>query len=175
MTICACGRPVEEHLTHYIVVRRDLPLGVLAAQVTHAAGESFYKLACVAQGEHPVFNREVAGASPAAGSTSFPGSSVQSASPQGVEVAGSIPARGATFDPSETYAIVLGARNESRLLKLERALREAGVPHVAVREPDSPYNGQLMAVGLVPAPAHELRRHVADFHMLRECADARAA
>ncbi len=27
-------------LTHYIIVRRDLPLGVLAAMVTHAAGES---------------------------------------------------------------------------------------------------------------------------------------
>lgn len=27
-------------LTHYIIVRKDLPLGVLAAMVTHAAGES---------------------------------------------------------------------------------------------------------------------------------------
>lgn len=27
-------------LTHYIIVRRDLPLGVLAAMVCHAAGES---------------------------------------------------------------------------------------------------------------------------------------
>lgn len=32
-------------LTHYIIVRRDLSLGVLAAMVTHAAGESavFYQ------------------------------------------------------------------------------------------------------------------------------------
>lgn len=32
--------------THYVIVRRDLPLGVLAAMVTHAAGESaaIYKL-----------------------------------------------------------------------------------------------------------------------------------
>ena len=29
-------------LTHYIIVRRDMPLGVVCAQVTHAAGESFY-------------------------------------------------------------------------------------------------------------------------------------
>jgi len=28
-------------LTHYIIVRRDMPLGVVCAQVTHAAGESF--------------------------------------------------------------------------------------------------------------------------------------
>ena len=27
-------------LTHYVIVRADLPLGLLAAQVTHAAGES---------------------------------------------------------------------------------------------------------------------------------------
>lgn len=27
-------------MTHYVVVRRDLPLGFLAAQVVHAAGES---------------------------------------------------------------------------------------------------------------------------------------
>ena len=27
-------------LTHYILVRRDLPLGVAAAMITHAAGES---------------------------------------------------------------------------------------------------------------------------------------
>jgi hypothetical protein len=27
-------------LTHYIFIRKDLPLGVLAAMITHAAGES---------------------------------------------------------------------------------------------------------------------------------------
>lgn len=31
-------------LHHYVVVRRDLPLGVVLAQVAHAAGESFYRL-----------------------------------------------------------------------------------------------------------------------------------
>lgn len=30
----------EIMLTHYIIVRRDLPLGVVTAMVTHAAGES---------------------------------------------------------------------------------------------------------------------------------------
>lgn len=36
-------------LTHYIIVRRDLPLGVLAAMITHAAGESaaMYDRTCV--------------------------------------------------------------------------------------------------------------------------------
>ena len=32
---------------HYVVVRRDLPLGVIAAQVVHAAGESFYQFAAL--------------------------------------------------------------------------------------------------------------------------------
>ncbi len=33
-------RPVEDPLTHYVIVRVDLPMGVAAAQITHAAGES---------------------------------------------------------------------------------------------------------------------------------------
>lgn len=43
----ACRRSLDSQsplspspLTHYVVVRRDLPLGLLAAEVTHAAGES---------------------------------------------------------------------------------------------------------------------------------------
>lgn len=35
-------------LVHYIIVRRDLPLGTMAAMVTHAAGES----AAVYEAEH---------------------------------------------------------------------------------------------------------------------------
>lgn len=34
------GRVCEDPVTHYVIVRRDLPLGMLAAQVVHAAGES---------------------------------------------------------------------------------------------------------------------------------------
>lgn len=29
-------------LTHYVIVRRDLPFGQICAQITHAAGESFF-------------------------------------------------------------------------------------------------------------------------------------
>lgn len=36
----ALAEPGANPLTHYIIVRNDMPLGVLAAQVTHAAGES---------------------------------------------------------------------------------------------------------------------------------------
>lgn len=143
---------MSDPLTHYVVVRRDLPLGVMAAQLVHAAGESFFKL-------------------------SFPGSSVQSAAaPQGqAEAAGSTPAPGATLDVSQTIAVVLGARNEAKLLKLERELVAAGVPHVAVREPDAPWNGQLMSIGAVPGNKEALRAHFREFHRLPEPAPASGA
>ena len=34
------GDAAENPVTHYVIVRRDLPLGVLAAMLVHAAGES---------------------------------------------------------------------------------------------------------------------------------------
>jgi len=32
--------PLAAPLAHYVVIRKDLPLGILAAQLVHAAGES---------------------------------------------------------------------------------------------------------------------------------------
>ena len=51
-------------LTHYIVVRRDLPFGILAAQIAHAAGESFYAFALP---KITVSNRTMAGSMPGPG------------------------------------------------------------------------------------------------------------
>lgn len=33
---------------------------------------------------------------------------------------------------------------------IERQLQKIGIPHLAIREPDAPYNGALTAIGLVP-------------------------
>lgn len=201
---CTCGLPVEEHLTHYIVVRRDLPLGVILAQVTHAAGESFYKLAEVAQRKSsgfltrgsevqvlpsappfpPLFPAgSVAGVlTDAVGSNPAPGASsggtglealpdttsAQRESPAVNGERGPGSANYGTFNPSETYAIVLGARNESKLYKLLRHIIRDRIPHVAVFEPDEPYNGALMAIGLVPAPKQKIMMYINDFHMLKE-------
>lgn len=126
--------------THYIVVRRDLPFGVLCAQIAHAAGESFYALR--------------------------PGSSEERAPVSNQEVAGSNPARGSTFNPSQTIAVILGARNEHRLKRLAADLLQANVPHVVIQEPDPPYDGQCMAIGLVPGDKSELAAHVRGYHML---------
>lgn len=38
-------------LTHYVIVRRDLPIGLMVAQVVHAAGESSNKMP---EGAHAV-------------------------------------------------------------------------------------------------------------------------
>jgi peptidyl-tRNA hydrolase len=103
-----------DHLTHYIIVNPDLPRGILAAQVTHAAGES------------------------------SPGSL-----------------------PEGTNAVVLAAK-PLELQALEVRLKAAGVPHTAIREPDPPYNGELLAIGLVPAARSLVRSYVSSLPLLKE-------
>lgn len=129
-------------LTHYIVVRRDLPFGVICASLVHAAGESFYALCRrSSEKEHLVSNQEAAGSSPAVGPT---------------------------FDPAQTVAVVLGARNEGRLRRLAQQLTVKAIPHVVVLETEGEFSGQVMAIGLVPGDKRELADCVREFHMFRE-------
>lgn len=130
-------------LTHYVVVRRDLPTGVLLAMVAHAAGESFYRLAC-------------------------PRSSEKERLLSKQEVSGSSPDWGSIFNPAETIAVVLGSRNEGRLTKLANALHNAGIQYVGIHEIDGDFAGQLMAIGVVPGDKDRISPLVNDFHMLRE-------
>lgn len=100
-------------LHHYVIVRADLPLGVLGAQITHAAGES---------------SGEV---------------------------------------PTGTYAVCLAATDEEALARVEERLARYDVPHVAIREPDAPYHGALMAIGITPmVRTTNLRRAVARLPLL---------
>ena len=87
----------ESYLTHYCIVRKDLPIGVVCAQLCHAAGES---------------------------------------SPGNL--------------PPNTRAVVLAARSENELERLSVRLSKNNINHMAIREPDSPWNGALMAIGIVP-------------------------
>ena len=57
--------------------------------------------------------------------------------------------------------------NEDALAGTEKRLREEGVALVAVREPDPPYGGALTAIGIVPKPKKELRRHLERCRLLR--------
>lgn len=49
-----------------------------------------------------------------------------------------------------THAVVLSVKGEHKLLDLERKLIDLQIPHKAIREPDLPWDGQIMAIGLFP-------------------------
>jgi nucleotide-binding universal stress UspA family protein len=103
-------------LTHYCVVRNDIPFGVKAAMLVHAAGESF---------QEP-------------------------------------PIRG-----SPVYAVALAAKGEAELHRLERKLIRADVAHQAIREPDPPFDGALMAIGIRPANRDQLRKFVKKYPLIK--------
>ena len=107
-------------LVHYIIVRRDLPLGVMAAMVTHAAGESgaIYR--------DPLDGRF----------------------------------RGAT-------AVVLGAKNQDAILDALVYMDKKNIQHVAVVESGAPYDGQFMAIGIVPGNRDKLGPLMAEFQVLK--------
>jgi hypothetical protein len=96
-------------------VRRDLPLGTIAAQLIHAAG----------------------------------------ASSPGVL-------------PDGTRAIALMVDSEAELALLAERLELASIPIVMVREPDPPWSGALMAIGISPfADVRAARRVLAKLQLLR--------
>jgi len=100
-------------LTHYCIVRDDLPRGVMAAQLIHAAGES-------------------------------------GAGQRGL------------------YAVALVVRDEPALALVADKLRFFQVPHSEIREPDPPWCGALMAIGVVPTSRDDrsLRRVLARLPLL---------
>ena len=83
----------------------DLPLGTIAAQLVHAAGET---------------------------------------------------------GPTEpgTHAVVLSAKDRNHLLAIEDQLINYNIKHHSIREPDHPWNGEIMAIGLYPTSDRALVRPV---------------
>lgn len=64
---------------------------------------------------------------------------------------------------AHTHAVALHASPE-QLSTLEVQLTEAGVSFSAIREPDPPWNGALLAIGINPMPREPIRglvRHLA--------------
>lgn len=58
---------------------------------------------------------------------------------------------------SGTYAVALQVPDEAALFAVSDQLTEAGFSHTLIREPDAPYLGQAMAIGLPPQPRDNLR------------------
>ena len=69
--------------------------------------------------------------------------------------------------PDGTFAIVLGVPDEAALLGEEARLRAAGAALVAIREPDAPFFGALMALGLRPGRKEVLRKLVSSLPLLK--------
>lgn len=67
----------------------------------------------------------------------------------------------------EMHAVTLTASDEVALVRVARLLRQANIEFAAIREPDAPYNGALMALGLFPRRKEELRRHLSSLPTLR--------
>lgn len=73
--------------------------------------------------------------------------------PLGVQLAQTVHAAGESSPgdlPSDTRAVMLHAAGAEELLALEAKLRAAGVTFTSIREPDMPWDGQIMAIGLKP-------------------------
>ena len=75
-----------------------------------------------------------------------------------------LPAARATAPP--TIAVALAA-SPRELADLGRTLAAAGVPHVLVHEPDEPWRGALMAIGVVPISRALVRRYLAHLPLVR--------
>jgi hypothetical protein len=52
--------------------------------------------------------------------------------------------------PEGTFAIVLGAKDETSLCTLREQLIAKHVPFSGITEDMNPYNGQLMSIGIIP-------------------------
>jgi hypothetical protein len=100
-----------------VIVRRDAPVGVQAAMIIHAAGES---------AQHG----------------------------------------GAAAAAPPTHAVALAASLDE-LMALAGRLADAGVPFVFVREPDEPWRGAPMAIGIPPMARARGRHLLAHLPLVR--------
>ena len=93
--------------------------------------------------------------------------------PSGVQLAQTIHAAGwsaqlpgAHAAAPPTIAVALAA-SVDELVLIGARLAAEGVPHVRVHEPDEPWRGALMAIGVVPMPRALVRRFVAHLPLVR--------
>lgn len=62
---------------------------------------------------------------------------------------------------------MLAARDEDHLRTIACRLVDADLVHTEIHEPDAPYNGQLMAIGLMPIPRSVGRRTLSNLPLYR--------
>lgn len=79
--------------------------------------------------------------------------------PRGLQAANLIHAAGESSHgalPPNTRAVALWT-DDPTLAQLERKLLDAQIPHTAIREPEAPWNGALMAIGIAPCERETLK------------------
>lgn len=67
-----------------------------------------------------------------------------------------------------TFAIALAVADESELKAVLARLSKNGIALRAIYEPDPPYSGQLMAIGVRPAIRSSIRQFLSSIPLLRE-------
>jgi len=70
--------------------------------------------------------------------------------------------------PTSTHAVVLAVDSEDELRRLESRAQHRNLPHCAIREPDAPYNGALMAIGFLPGPKQHFKNLLGRYPLLKE-------
>lgn len=63
--------------------------------------------------------------------------------------------------------MVLTVPDEESLRRIAERLESAGVRHVQIKEPDAPWRGAMMALGVAPGRKEGLRQHFASLPLLR--------
>ncbi len=73
----------------------------------------------------------------------------------------------APFAGGHVHAVCLTVPGEDALRAVAARLDAAGALYVSVVESDAPYEGQLMALGCMPAPKEVMRRCLSALPLLR--------
>lgn len=69
--------------------------------------------------------------------------------------------------PEHTHVVVCVCPTEQELWALGNRMRMAGIDVTFIKEPDQPYDGQLMCLGLPPAYKSTYRRYVSNLPLLK--------
>lgn len=69
--------------------------------------------------------------------------------------------------PNSTFAVALTCRDEGELHQLAIRLDRAGIDFKLIREPDAPYNNQLMAIGITPIRKSRVRKLLSNFPLVK--------
>lgn len=67
----------------------------------------------------------------------------------------------------QTHVCVLEAETSIELETLGKVLHNEGIPHVVIREPDEPYRGAAVAVGVAPMDRDLIRPYMQTFKVFR--------